>query len=149
MEQSVTELAGYLTEKYLSVSLASDAVHPANLVAVGAAEAEEGRQVWICIAGGPGSGKSTLAGKLVALLNVQAAARGRAEDVAMCVPMDGFHYRYGQRPCRSDSWNCVSLCVCVCVCACRKRGSKTNLSRPLQSQTAGAHRRRRCLIPNP
>lgn len=42
----------------------------------------DGEQYWVGIAGGPGSGKSTLA----------AAVAARLGDIAVVLPMDGFHY---------------------------------------------------------
>eukprot|EP00667_Euglena_gracilis_P010307 EG_transcript_10492 len=44
-------------------------------------------QWWVAIAGGPGSGKSTLAAAVVRRVNEQAGA-----EVAVVLPMDGFHY---------------------------------------------------------
>jgi pantothenate kinase len=48
---------------------------------------EEGRQYWICLAGGPGAGKSTLSSAVVELVN-----RVKGSDYCVVLPMDGFHY---------------------------------------------------------
>lgn len=46
---------------------------------------QQGQQYWLGIAGAPGSGKSTLAAKLI----------GGLGDIAVVVPMDGYHlYRH-------------------------------------------------------
>lgn len=46
-----------------------------------------GKQHWVGIAGGPGSGKSTLSAAVVQRVNELCNA-----DVAVVLPMDGFHY---------------------------------------------------------
>ena len=51
---------------------------------------ENNCQTWIAIAGGPGSGKSTLAAALVERVNALCKT-GAGNDVAVCLPMDGFH----------------------------------------------------------
>ncbi len=43
------------------------------------------------LAGSPGSGKTTTAAAVVARVNELAAAAGAAQEVAVCLPMDGFH----------------------------------------------------------
>ena len=59
----------------------------ASLVARLLERRQEGRQWWVGIGGGPGSGKSTLSAAVVAGVN---AAVGK--EVAVVLPMDGFHY---------------------------------------------------------
>ena len=49
------------------------------------------RQYWIGIAGGPGSGKSTLASAVCDRVNSLHSA-----DIAVVVPMDGYHYSRDQ-----------------------------------------------------
>jgi pantothenate kinase len=53
-------------------------------------------QYWIAIAGGPGSGKSTLSSNLVQRVNYLCKAQGALNDVAVCLPMDGFHFSRDQ-----------------------------------------------------
>lgn len=48
---------------------------------------QQDRQLWIGIAGGPGSGKSTLAAAVASRLG---------SDVAVVLPMDGFHFSRSQ-----------------------------------------------------
>lgn len=50
-------------------------------------------QHWIAVAGGPGSGKSSLTLALVDRVNALCKKdSGLATDVAVCLPMDGFHF---------------------------------------------------------
>lgn len=51
-------------------------------------------QHWIAVAGGPGSGKSTLTSALVDRINALSKSEDSElkKDVAVCLPMDGFHY---------------------------------------------------------
>ena len=49
------------------------------------------KQYWIGIAGGPGSGKSTLASAVCKLVNA-----GLSSDLAVVIPMDGYHYSRSQ-----------------------------------------------------
>ena len=144
MQQTVAELAEYLTRSYLRPSPSSSTTsliesHAAGAAVVAAARSsgalDERRQVWICIAGGPGSGKSTLAAQLVALLNAQAQEKSqlidsRAADVAVCLPMDGFHYRYVRRSCSYCAYTCMHVCKPnTCVQPVKSTSSK---SLPLQ-----------------
>lgn len=86
MQKTVEDLAAYLQSKYC-ISNCTE------------------QQIWICLAGGPGCGKSTLAQQLVRLLNKQHRERlcklednnnSLYDDIAVCLPMDGFHYSRAQ-----------------------------------------------------
>jgi pantothenate kinase len=50
-----------------------------------------GRCVFIAIAGGPGSGKSTVAKAVASAINHDASSSAGQEDVAVVLPMDGYH----------------------------------------------------------
>lgn len=58
-----------------------------DLLAKARALGPSGAQHWVGLVGGPGAGKSTLAAQVVARLNEAAG-----EELAVVVPMDGFHY---------------------------------------------------------
>lgn len=62
-----------------------------SVVSVLSTSSEAERPRWIAIAGGPGSGKSTLSCALVERVNSMCKTE-TGNDVAVCLPMDGFHF---------------------------------------------------------